>query len=145
MSFLSPEKLLVIFVVIMIVIGPEKLPAVAKQLGVALETLRTFHAKIEGEVRESVPNLPSTRDIAKMARSPAAFLTTLVDTSDDPKPDPGATAHVAEAAEDWPIDTGAPVTMPSTNGIGNGNGSTPVAVDALSTDGPPVFGDPSMN
>lgn len=139
MSFLSPEKLLVVFVIIMIVIGPEKLPAVARQMGSALQTIRSFQARMESEVREAVPNLPSSTQIAKMARSPAAFISTLVDHSilDEPKPDPGAVP--AAKGNDWPADAAAPVQPPAgTPGTGAAAGDRAPVVE-------PLLGDPSMN
>jgi sec-independent protein translocase protein TatB len=111
MFALSPAKMLLVFVVIMIVIGPDKLPSVARQLGAAIETLRNFHQKVETEVRESIPNLPSTAQIARLARSPSALLNTLMDMPADdleaPVPDPGA------PEEEGLIDTGEPITLDS--------------------------------
>lgn len=132
MDFLSPAKLLVVFVVIMIVIGPNKLPQVARQLGVALQTLRDLHAKVERDVREAIPELPSTAQIARMARSPAALLNTLADMPldrlDDPVPDPGAPDALpgpdgSTGADGWPVDPGAATWPAAGNGTVAGNGT----------------------
>jgi TatA/E family protein of Tat protein translocase len=176
--FLSPAKLLLVLVVILIVVGPDKLPSVARQLGAAIESLRNLHAKVEKDVRESIPNLPSTAQIAKMARSPSVLLNTLMEMpsdADDPVPDPGSPAAQANGAgndtEDFPIDTGAPMTMdtlsPEEAAIANGrgahgpsvstvkaNGSAPASPAAapasaqapkVAEEGTTPFGDPSMN
>jgi sec-independent protein translocase protein TatB len=161
--FLSPAKLLLVFVVVMIVIGPEKLPSVARQLGAALESLRNFHSKVESDVRESIPNLPSTADIARMARSPSVLLNTLMDmpsgSVDDPVPDPGSPAAGTHAeGDDWPIDTGAPLTMDglsdhdaaiASNGVAPAarNGAAPPDSAPFATSGDHLvpLGDPNMN
>ncbi|MGP8059373.1 MAG: twin-arginine translocase TatA/TatE family subunit [Acidimicrobiales bacterium] len=108
---LSPAKLLVVFIVAMILLGPSKLPQVARQLGAAWRQLRTFHDRVDAEVRKSMPDLPSTQDIARIARSPVALLNKLAEMpSGDPDQlvaDPGATeADPADGA--WPSDPTAP-------------------------------------
>ncbi len=82
---LSPIKLIVIVVVILVVLGPDKLPDVARQAGQAWHTLRNLQSKIESEVREAVPDLPSSSDIVRMARNPVGLLNSLADkaTQDD--------------------------------------------------------------
>ena len=109
---LSPAKLLVVFIVAMILLGPSKLPQVARQLGAAWRQLRDLpRPKMDAEVRKSMPDLPSTQDIARIARSPVALLNKLAEMpSGDPDQlvaDPGATeADPADGA--WPSDPTAP-------------------------------------
>ena len=76
---LSPAKLLVILVVALIVLGPDKLPKVAKQIGGLWGDFRKFRERLESEVRGTFPDLPSTDTIAHAVRSPLAFLDTLAD------------------------------------------------------------------
>jgi len=71
---LDPGKLLIIAVVAIVLLGPDKLPQVARQLGAAWRSFNEFRHRMETEVRGSIPDLPSTHDIARMARSPAALL-----------------------------------------------------------------------
>jgi Sec-independent protein translocase protein TatA len=71
---LDPAKLLVIAVVAVILLGPERLPQVARQMGAAWRTFNEFRHRIETDVRSAVPDLPSTQDISRLARSPAALL-----------------------------------------------------------------------
>ena len=80
MPFLSPAKLLVIVVIALVVLGPDKLPTVAKQIGGLWRDFRRFREKLESEVRGSFPDLPSTDTITRAVRSPLAFLDNLAET-----------------------------------------------------------------
>jgi sec-independent protein translocase protein TatB len=71
---LDPAKLLVIAVVAVILLGPERLPQVARQMGAAWRTFNEFRHRVETDVRSAVPDLPSTHDISRLARSPTALL-----------------------------------------------------------------------
>jgi Sec-independent protein translocase protein TatA len=78
--FLSPAKVLVILVVALIVLGPDKLPKVAKQIGGLWGDFRKFRERLESEVRGTFPDLPSTDTITQAVRSPLTFLDNLADT-----------------------------------------------------------------
>jgi len=78
-DFLSPAKLLVIMVVALAVLGPDKLPALAKQVGSLWRDFSKFRQKLESDVRGSFPDLPSTETITHAVRSPLSFLDTLAD------------------------------------------------------------------
>jgi TatA/E family protein of Tat protein translocase len=78
--FLSPAKLLVILVVALIVLGPDKLPKMARQIGSLWGDFRRFRQRFESDVRGSFPDLPSTETIAQAVRSPISFLDSLADT-----------------------------------------------------------------
>jgi TatA/E family protein of Tat protein translocase len=71
---LDPTKLLIIAVVAVILLGPDKLPQVARQAGAAWRSFNDFRRRMEAEVRTSIPDLPSTNDLARLARSPTALL-----------------------------------------------------------------------
>ncbi len=77
--FLSPAKVLVILVVALVVLGPDKLPKVARQIGGLWGDFRKFRDKLESEVRGNFPDLPSTDTITQAVRSPLTFLDTLAD------------------------------------------------------------------
>ena len=134
--FLSPAKLLVILVVALIVLGPDKLPKVAKQIGVLWGDLRKLRQRLESEVRGSFPDLPSSDTIAQAVRSPLSFLDNLADThasengttsaSTDGSEPPGAAgdgvqpsaeanrpAGTVRAAEEPPVIPGVSVSDPS--------------------------------
>ena len=107
---LDPAKLLVIAVVAVILLGPDKLPQVARQVGAAWRTFSEFRHKMESEVRSSIPDLPSSAEIARLARSPSALLNHLSTMS----PEADAAAAAPPSSEDGPRDeslvTGVPIT-----------------------------------
>jgi Sec-independent protein translocase protein TatA len=80
---LDPSKLLVIGMVVIIVLGPERLPHVARQIGGAWRSFSEFRQRMESEVRSSLPDLPSTTELASYARSPSALLNRLASTPVD--------------------------------------------------------------
>jgi len=79
---LNPLKILVIVAVILLLLGPDKLPETAHRLGLAWRSLKKLQEKVETEVREAIPDLPSTSDIARMARSPVTLLNQLADQAE---------------------------------------------------------------
>src|SRR5450631_1227528 len=80
--FLSPVKILVIVAVVLLLLGPDKLPDVAHKLGSSWRALKRIQERVEAEVREAIPDLPSAGDIARIARSPVNLLNTLADRVD---------------------------------------------------------------
>ena len=141
MFFLSPEKLMVILVVALVVLGPDKLPQVAKQIGQLWGDFRRFRHRLESDVRGSFPELPSVDTISHAVRSPLSFLDKLADsheadqsaettsaTLDDP------TADTNEGQVDTPPEVGQdPEGEPASDG-----GHSPVAVQP--DDGVPSAG-----
>jgi Sec-independent protein translocase protein TatA len=80
MLLLSPAKLLVVLVVALIVLGPDKLPKVANQVGALWHDLQRWRSRLEQEVRGAFPDLPPTHEIARAVRSPLSLLDHLVDS-----------------------------------------------------------------
>ena len=80
---LSPINIIVIIAVALLLLGPDKLPEVAAKLGSAWSSLKNIQKKIESEVREVVPDLPSAGDIARIARNPVNMLNQLAQKSDE--------------------------------------------------------------
>jgi sec-independent protein translocase protein TatB len=120
---LDPGKLLVIAVVAIILLGPDRLPKVARQAGAAWRSFTEFRHRMESEVRSSLPDLPSSSEIARLARSPSALLDHLSSMSGE---DAGEAEDPARApAEDGgePADGGAPVA----DGAGSNGSGAPVA------------------
>jgi Sec-independent protein translocase protein TatA len=76
---LSPPKLLMILVIALIVLGPDKLPATARRVGVMWSDVKRWRARLEAEVRDSFPDLPSTTEIARAVRSPLSMLDRLAE------------------------------------------------------------------
>jgi sec-independent protein translocase protein TatB len=141
---LDPAKLLVIGVVAIILLGPDKLPQVARQVGGAWRSFNDFRHRMESEVRSTIPDLPSSSDIARLARSPSALLTHLSNMApaDGTPPDPeqaaasgNGTGEVASPA----IPDGTPIT-PALGG--------PAGPPVPAAPHPPEVapsGDPSLN
>jgi TatA/E family protein of Tat protein translocase len=79
MLSVSPLKLVIVLVVALVLIGPDKLPGVARQLGAGWGAFRRVRQRIEDEVRDTVPDIPAAHQIAQAVRSPVAFLDSLAD------------------------------------------------------------------
>ena len=108
---LDPSKFLLIAVVAILVLGPEKLPGAARQAGAMWRTCSEFRHHLEAQVRSNVPDLPSTTDLARLAHSPLAFLDQVGDPSIDAVPgpeDPAQTLWItAGGSESAPPGAGA--------------------------------------
>jgi TatA/E family protein of Tat protein translocase len=74
---LSPIKILIIVAVVLLLLGPDKLPDVAHRLGSSWRALKRLQERVESEVRSAIPDLPSTNEIARIARSPVNLLNQL--------------------------------------------------------------------
>jgi|ERR1700722_969454 len=126
--FLSPIKIMVIVAVVLLLMGPDKLPEVAHRLGSSWRALKRLQERVESEVRDAIPDLPSTGDIARIVRSPVNLLNQLSDRVD-----------AKEAAEDRknsppaPTEVVAPLVTPT---------SRPVVARTDDSTLPP---DPSLN
>lgn len=80
---LDPAKLLIIAVVAVLLLGPDKLPHFARQVGATWRTIGEYRHRVETEVRKSIPDLPSSGDISRLVRSPTALLDHLSTLSGD--------------------------------------------------------------
>ena len=94
--FLSPAKLLVILVVALVVLGPDKLPKMARQIGSLWGDFRSFRERFESDVREDFPDLPSTEQSPRPCVPRSRFLDTLAD------------AHSPEQRRRHPVRSTAP-------------------------------------
>jgi sec-independent protein translocase protein TatB len=108
--FLSPAKILVILVVAVIVLGPDKLPKVARQVGGLWGDFRKFRERLESDVRGSFPDLPSTETITQAVRSPLTFLDSLADSHSAQN---GSTSGAVDGSEPFGV-TGDAVQPPAT-------------------------------
>jgi sec-independent protein translocase protein TatB len=132
---LDPAKLLVIAVVAIILLGPDKLPQVARQVGGAWRSFNEFRHRMETEVRNTMPDLPSTTEIARLARSPSALLDHLSNMG------PGETGVDDGQANESGGGDSAVVgdEVPSQNGTSNGAdaaGTVPLHDVSPAGDGP---------
>src|SRR5580658_7816744 len=124
---LDPGKLLIIAVVAIILLGPDKLPQVARQVGGAWRTFNEFRHRMESEVRSSIPDLPSSTDIARLARSPPALLNHLSNAAPegarvDAGPE-GAEADAAPEGAPEPVTADGPEGAANAAANGSANGS----------------------
>src|SRR5580704_12935533 len=104
--FLSPVKIMVIVAVVLLLLGPDKLPEVAHRLGSSWRALKRLQERVETEVRDAIPDLPSTGDIARIVRSPINLLNQLSDNVD--------AKEAAEVQKNTPpvAETAAPLITP---------------------------------
>jgi sec-independent protein translocase protein TatB len=154
---LDPGKLLVIAVVAIILLGPDKLPQFARQVGGAWRSFNEFRHRMESEVRSSMPDLPPTSEIARLARSPSALLNHLSSMSSDEEKD-AAEGEEPDGSFQPPVPADG-VSAAGTNGTAPsesrlGPGPTPPAAPSPSpasapgpgpVTGPVVPGDPTLN
>jgi sec-independent protein translocase protein TatB len=139
---LDPGKLLVIAVVAIILLGPDKLPQVARQVGGAWRSFNEFRHRMESEVRSTMPDLPPTSEIARLARSPSALLNHLSNMSAQDEESEGPVEEPPDGAFQPPA-TGEGRPAPAFTTVADGtlagettanganpNGSDPHAADA---------------
>jgi TatA/E family protein of Tat protein translocase len=126
--FLSPIKIMVIVAVVLLLMGPDKLPEVAHRLGSSWRALKRLQERVESEVRDAIPDLPSTGDIARIVRSPINLLNQLSDQVDAKE-----AAEVRKNQPPAPAEAAPPLITPP---------SRPVAARTENSTLPP---DPSLN
>jgi TatA/E family protein of Tat protein translocase len=134
---LDPTKLLIIAVVAVILLGPDKLPQVGRQAGAAWRSFNEFRHRMESEVRNSIPDLPSSADIARLARSPSALLNHLSTLSPDEADKNGAAANGAAAygTADGAAANGAVADGAAANGTADGAAANGAVADGNGTSG----------
>jgi sec-independent protein translocase protein TatB len=123
---LSPAKLLVVLVVALVVLGPDKLPKVARQIGSLWNDFRRFREKLESEVRGTFPDLPSTETITQAVRSPLTFLDSL------------ATEPTGTVEETGTEDRGAGTVISGTSTAGTSAGDSPAGATTAGRSTPPT-------
>ncbi len=106
MFSLSPFKIMVIVAVVLLLLGPDKLPEVAHKLGASWRAIKRIQERVEEEVREVIPDLPSAGDIARVVRSPVNLLNELANRAD-------LRDSMGTAADLTPTDVTEPVAGPS--------------------------------
>jgi Sec-independent protein translocase protein TatA len=115
-------------VIAIIVLGPDKLPKFARQVGSLWGDFRRLRERLETDVRGNFPDLPSTEKITQAVRSPIAFLDSLADShATDNDATPPATAY-----ERPPDPTGDGVAA---SGVANRPNGKVVAGEAVSIPG----------
>jgi sec-independent protein translocase protein TatB len=129
---LDPVKILAVLVIALIVLGPEKLPRVARQLGAAWHELTKFRDKVEQEVREAIPDLDLPRLPARPGVAMAGFIADLTaPIKAGPSPSTGVPAGDGGDAPE--------LAPPGTAAFPSPRSPVPAAAPVLTID------DPSMN
>ena len=148
---LDPAKLLIIAVVAVILLGPDKLPQFARQVGGAWRSLNEFRRRMESDVRDHIPDLPSSAEIAHFARSPTALLNRLSTLGESGEAEDEAAAAAAGASAAADVTTNGNGHVPDGAPIEPfASGTAPVATPPPSSEPRPssdvaAFGDPSLN
>ena len=62
MPSLGPMEVLVVLVVALLVLGPQKLPEAGRQLGKALAELRRWSSDLQGELRDALEPAPQPQE-----------------------------------------------------------------------------------
>jgi Sec-independent protein translocase protein TatA len=123
---------------VLLLLGPDKLPEVAHKLGSSWRALKRLQERVESEVREAIPDLPSTGDIARIARSPVNLLNSLADRVDAKEDAESKAKQEATTSESTSESTSEPAPDPL---IVRPNIATPAPRPEPSSQPP----DPSMN
>jgi sec-independent protein translocase protein TatB len=95
MGSLDPAKLLMILVIALVVLGPERLPKVARQIGGTWHELQKLREKAESEIRSAMPDLS---DLPRLPTSPTSSLSGFLSDLTSPKATGTAAATAAAAA-----------------------------------------------
>jgi sec-independent protein translocase protein TatB len=96
---LDPAKLLIIAVVAVILLGPDRLPQVARQIGGVWRSFNDYRHRMESQVRSSMPDLPSSVEIARLARSPSALLNHLSNLDAPARAEPASETAATASGE----------------------------------------------
>jgi len=96
---LDPAKLLILAVVVVIVLGPDRLPGFARRVGGIWRSFIDYRHRMEHEVRSSLPDLPSSVEISRLARSPSALFDRLANLPSPPSDGLPAAQPIADATE----------------------------------------------
>jgi Sec-independent protein translocase protein TatA len=73
---------MVVVTVVLVLLGPDKLPEVSRKLGATWRAIKQLQEKVETEVREVIPQMPNSGDISRLVRSPIGLLNHLADRAD---------------------------------------------------------------
>jgi Sec-independent protein translocase protein TatA len=92
---LDPAKLVVILVLALVVMGPEKMQSSARHFGAMWRSVSEFREKAEQQVRDALPDL----DLPRIPTSPRAAVTSyMTDLFTSTSSDSGASSEVTSVA-----------------------------------------------
>jgi Sec-independent protein translocase protein TatA len=82
MGGLDPAKVLMVLLVALVVLGPERLPRAARQLGAMWRELSRMRERLEDEVRSALPDIDIPKIPTLPKRGIAGYLTSMMTSSD---------------------------------------------------------------
>src|SRR3954451_23480203 len=116
---LGPAEILVILVVALVVLGPQRLPEAGRQIGRFVSEVRHWSSAVQAEIRdvidaegEPTPPPPAAAPPAPVSPAQPAPVPTPQDLG--PVPTPTSTPAPAPAAPEWGVPTPAPAPPPTT-------------------------------
>ena len=127
---LGPFELVAIFVVALLVFGPDKLPEMGRQVGKAVKEFRKFQASMQGQVRDVLEPITGP-DRPQRRRRPAGRPT----SGADPLPEPATTCHGRPRSRSPRPTEGEEAAPPGTLRALRPPRSSPPAADAGAGDG----------
>lgn len=68
MGDITPVKILIVAVIALLVLGPEKLPEMTRKAGKAWAEFKSFRANMEAQVRETVGDVPGFSELSKLSK-----------------------------------------------------------------------------
>ncbi|MFZ0171453.1 MAG: twin-arginine translocase TatA/TatE family subunit [Acidimicrobiales bacterium] len=95
MGGLDPAKILIVLLLAVIILGPERLPKAARQLGSAWRELTKLRDRLEAEVRSAMPDLDLPKIPVLPSRGITGYLSGMITSSSS-----GEGAAAAGAATD---------------------------------------------
>lgn len=115
MGGLDPAKILIILLMAVIVLGPERLPRAARQVGSMWRELTKLRERLENEVRSAIPDLDLPKLPVMPQRGIAGYLTGMMTSTGSPANAGAAVGGglggvVAEDGEAWVRPGSRPVT-----------------------------------
>jgi sec-independent protein translocase protein TatB len=108
---LSPAKILVVLVVALVVLGPDKLPRVARQAGRLVSDFRKFRDGLNAEVREALgdpaglSNLPNLSSLSNLPARGRAWVTSVATGAPPSTTAPGSAPPVSPGPAGTPSRT----------------------------------------
>lgn len=135
---LDPAKILIILVLALVVLGPERLPKAARQLGAAWRELTRVREQVAEEVRSAIPELGELPKIPSM--KPGAISGFLNDLT---KPPASSAASTRAALSEAGAGVTGEVVGTTTDGIaeaGAGSTGVPASEVVSRVDGPALGG-----
>jgi TatA/E family protein of Tat protein translocase len=107
---LDPAKLLVILILVLVLVGPEKLPKVARTIGAALHEFQRVRQEVVDEVRAAVPD---SGDLPRIPRIPSVRGTLTGFISDTTQPAAGTKDGSTPNGSTAPARSRAPTGAPA--------------------------------